>query len=697
MNTIKTIKGAVGRPAAILLLCVTLLLASSMGGAAERAPAAEAPSKPTDRLRTAYSLSVYPLDSVMRNPNSSVATYFDIHPDTQIRGDAILNLWYSYSPILIPDLSTITVSVNGTPVDSRILRPEYSSRANWQVTIPEARFRPGVNEVEVSVVHRTIDGLCRDIDNDANWFVIRPETRLSFVLDKSPSRLHHFPRPFTDYYTPGEMNTVVYLPDDYDSALLAEAMNLGNHLAKNSQGGVVPRRLLLRTGQPGQYEANEIVFRHAERPMAEAEVTLSLTNLANGYSRLTITAADAAGFAKAIAALSRQQLVRTFQSDPLTLSSPLPPVLSADRVSFARNRRGVFRLSDFGLPNEIQVSGAFHQEALLFMRTPPNYRIADGSFIELHFRHSPILDPKKSAVTIYINDIPIRATALVKENANGGVLRATIPVSELSRSSWNVRFGFYHDLGIIDCSKRYDDVAWSTIEQNTRIVLKQGPSDYIPTWEDFPGDFFIDDHGRVSLTLLLADGLEQPDLTTLFKLAYYIGMQNASEISWRVADIDDFDVERAEGTIIAYGRQDPQGGWQKLAKYLPIRSEEGRFAVDERFLIVPETLKDFDIYQIGVPNAKSRIYAFMPATSQRMLELMDYSLRTMHPLGGQISLVDAKGETTPFYTSAPESSRPAAWYDFLVDRVGGTTIIYVGVLLAVLLVTVILLFLSRRG
>ena len=44
--------------------------------------------------------------------------------------------------------------------------------------------------------------------------------------------------------------------------------------------------------------------------------------------------------------------------------------------------------------------------------------------MELHFRHAKILDRKKSAVTVYVNDIPIRSEVLTAENADGGIFKS---------------------------------------------------------------------------------------------------------------------------------------------------------------------------------------------------------------------------------------------------------------------------------
>lgn len=680
------------RGVGLLLLCLVhfSIVAPQASAAEDAAPRARLKS-------TAYALRPWPDGSVMRNPNTAVASYIQIYPNTAVSGDAVLNLWYSYSPIVIPDISTMTVSVNGTPVDSRILHVEESARANWRLRLPSSHFRTGMNDVEVSVVHRTIDGLCRDIDNDANWFILRPETSLNLVLARSADRLSDFPRPFVDPYTPDEMNTVVVLPDDFGEATIAELLNVGTTLGRGSLGGIPPRRLWAKVGETGSYRANEIALVRAASwlpagaRLADDEAQISLDTTGDGYARLAVVANDDRGLAKGVSALARPRLVQTFPDDEVRLSSPLP-ALEAQFGMFGAGKNR-FTLPDFGFEDDLRVSGAFHQEANLFLYRPANYMAAEGSYVELHFRHSPILDPKKSAVTIYINDIPIRAVALIKENANGGVLRAPIPASELARTFWNIRFGFYHDLGIVDCSKRYDDVAWSVVEKDTNVYLKKSGLEYVPALEKFPTDFVAKSNGQIDLTLLMMDAPTDTYLTAALRVAYYVGLVNRGNVVWHVRDGRDaknFNASDAPGTVIALGKNEA-GAWNILSEYLHANPDAPRYGLAEWVDAAPEVLPRFDIYQAGKLADDKLFYAFMYHGSPgRITDMIDFSNRAGSPLAGQMSLVDERGDATAYRTQPrPEATR-LPWLDFIAAKIGNTAAIYGAVLLAVVLVTLFL-------
>ena len=547
-------------------------------------------------------------------------------------------------------------------------------------------------------MHRSIDGLCRDIDNEANWFIIRPETRISFRVTRSPYSLASYPTPFLDEYLASKVNTVFYLPNNSDQVMLASLFNLATNWGARGLAGV-PQRLEVRLGQPGQVPANEVVLGltsqwQGNQNFPPKTAVLALAALPNGFNRLLITGDDTSSMAKAMDALNRPQLVKSFYGQQMTLTTNLP----ADKQGTVKKETGVYTLADLGYQQDIAVAGAFHQEAVINVPRPSNYKVGDGSYVELHFRHAKILDPKKSAVTIYINDIPIRSVALLAENAEKGILKVPIPVSELNKSSWRVRFGFYHDIGIIDCSKRYDEVAWSVVEKDTSIVLEQGNIERIPSLEDFPNNFSISSNGIINLTMLLPDNPSQEELSAAFKLAYYIGQQNKSKILWQAQTSSSFDESKAPGTVIALGRNNDAKQWSALKKYLSVSPEaNGGYHVADWLEVMPASLNSFDIYQIGKIDSDKLLYAFMYSSPERMNNFLNFSMLNGNVLSGQLTLVDAQGNHASFAQHpAAAGNGSLTWLKSLWSRTGGVGQTYLVVFVAVLLATGALMFFMRK-
>lgn len=673
----------------ILPLLLLLLFAACPLGEAAPVPA-------TDK----YALQLFTEDAVFRNPNSSISRYFEIYSGSTVTEPAVLDLWYSYSPTVRSDISSMTVSFNGVPVASRSLATQQTAMHNWQVELPVKYFKIGFNEVSVSVIHRSIDGLCRDIDNDANWLIIRPETKVSFGIARSPYTLSSYPRPLLDDYLAAKVNTVFYLPTDPDLVTIASLLNLATDWGTRKLPGI-PQRLEARIGEPGQVPANEVVFgltsqRLPGQNLPQEASVLTLSSLPNGYSRLYINGENSQNIAKAANALRRPQLVKTFSGQQIAFASPLPADINTANIG--KKKKGLYTLVDLGHQEDITVAGAFHQEAVIVIPRPPNYKVGDSSYIELHFRHSKILDPKKSAVTVYINNIPIRSSALLAENAEKGTLRVPIPASELNKASWQVRFGFYHDLGIIDCSKRYDEVAWSVIEKTTTIFLDQGGIERIPALEDFPNSFFEESDGTVKLTMLLPEKPSQEELSSALKLAYFIGQHNNSKIVWQVQTITAFDAKKAPGTVIALGSNNDASQWSALKKYLPVSPEgNGNYQIASWLEVMSAGLNRFDMYQVAKITDEKLLYAFMYSNPNRMNTLLNFALLNGSALNGQLTLVDAQGNHTSFKQPASVSAKNSFdWLSSIVSGAGGVVGTYVAVFAAVLIATAALLFFMRK-
>ena len=203
-----------------------------------------------------YTLKLFGEDTILRNPNSAASSYFELYPGSVITDPIVLDLWYSYSPTVKAELSTITISVNGVPVASRFLEAQQTATSNWQIALPANHFRTGANAVDISVVHRSIDGLCRDIDNASNWFIVKPETRVSFNLSGGAYSLSSYPRPFLDEYLASRINTALYVPTNPDATLLGALFNLASNWGAAYGVSGSPQRLEVRFGEPGQVPAN---------------------------------------------------------------------------------------------------------------------------------------------------------------------------------------------------------------------------------------------------------------------------------------------------------------------------------------------------------------------------------------------------------------------------------------------------------
>lgn len=69
--------------------------------------------------------------------------WFELSEDWEFTKPALLELRFSHSPILKRDLSTVTVAMNGSPVDSFYLDKTNQSDASATIPIPARLLRGG--------------------------------------------------------------------------------------------------------------------------------------------------------------------------------------------------------------------------------------------------------------------------------------------------------------------------------------------------------------------------------------------------------------------------------------------------------------------------------------------------------------------------------------------------------------------------
>jgi hypothetical protein len=83
-----------------------------------------------------------------------------------------LRLNYSHSPLLVPELSTLTVSVGGQALASARLTPETQSGGQLVVALPAVEVSGGTIPVQVSFYLRLTTDTCEVVDNPAQWATI---------------------------------------------------------------------------------------------------------------------------------------------------------------------------------------------------------------------------------------------------------------------------------------------------------------------------------------------------------------------------------------------------------------------------------------------------------------------------------------------------------------------------------------------
>jgi len=601
-----------------------------------------------------HAYSMHPLneDKVFTNPANQWSYFFEIKPGMDIYpNQSYFSLDYSVAETLLPGQGSITVFLNGYPLESRVLPPPPGEKQPWKVFLPDRYLKRGFNEIKMTDRQKASQGPCSDIDNPGMWFRINKTTELHLVRKNPitfPLMLYPFP-----YLDPLEDNVVRcrwMVPSSPTTDTLAEMLDTASDWGKRLPSNGIPIKVATRaegspTGQALMITERPTWTKYAPSNLAGG--VGSLTNFsATGVpdaSCLLIAGADGKGLDSAASALEQPEMTAQMGSTNSVIN--VPPV-KPDVPPTAR--LGSFTFTDLGLP-AIHLAGAFHQRASLTIRRPLRCDLGRESYIKIKFRHSASMNPLRSLITIFLNGIPIGSAKLEPENANDGIIRARIPVEELAKNFWVIDIACFHDLGAADCSKSYDDVAWTVIEGESTFELVNGNLIGRPYLESFP--YLIPSDGRVpkSIDFGFSPNPSDEELTLAADVAARAAQTNRITLNWTTRKGEAGSFEHG-GLLVGY--------YDEVDRFKPLQhsllvypTSKGHFYINPNVQLMPDTLVDGALIQaVNAPKTNSGVLYVIMAQDNDALNMVSKIMSDPNKadlVGGQVCVVTKDGRVIP--------------------------------------------------
>ena len=600
----------------------------------------------------AYNLHPLNEDKVFVNPSNQWSYFFEIKPGMDIYpGESYFQLDYSTSQTLLPGQGSITVFLNGIPLSSRVLPPTSGDTMPWRVALPDKYFKRGFNEIKIANRQKSSDGPCRDVDNYANWLKIGKNTTLHLVRkDPTTFPLMLYPFPYLDPLEDSAVRCRWMVPTDPSVDTIAHMLDIASDWGKRLPSNGL--RIMVATRQAGSpsgsallISSNQVWSRYTPGnlpPKVGALKNFSATG-APGSSCLLVGGSDKDGLHAATSALSQNEMISQMSGPESTITTTpqeqeIPPT----------TRLGSFTFTDLGLP-AIHLSGAFHQRTSLTIRRPLRCDLGRESYIKVKFRHSASMNPLRSLITIFLNGIPIGSAKLEPENANDGIIRARIPVEELAKNFWVIDIACFHDLGAADCSKSYDDVAWTVIEGESTFELVNGNLIGRPYLESFP--YLIPSDGRVpnSIDFGFSGNPSDEELTLAASIAGRAAQTNRINLKWTT--------RKAEVTSLLQGGV-AVGYYSEIERFAPIHKDllvcpvgPNKFDINDKIQLMPDTLKDGAVIQaVAAPKSPSGVLYVIMAQDNDALNLVSNIMSDPNKadlISGQVCVITKDGRVIP--------------------------------------------------
>ncbi|NOZ02029.1 MAG: cellulose biosynthesis cyclic di-GMP-binding regulatory protein BcsB [Deltaproteobacteria bacterium] len=486
------------------------------------------------------------LDAAVKGVRVEKDYWFELSPDWEFPEASNLELRFSHSPLLVRLLSTLTVSINGSPVDSFYLDKGNLKDGVAQVKIPARLLRGGMNVLTLTVKMRTdLDDLCEDVHNPALWTLIDKESRLlvNYREKVIEPDLAEFPGDYSNpdlLYTEAKEKIHAYIlipaaptPAELDalgalSTLFGQAIGTGKGEFRVVAGGRV---------DPGDLRDRQIVVL-GEAPFLKRFVggswglNVNMASLeAESIGRLQEFQSPYNPHRRLLVVTGRDDAAMKLVADHLktfgsvgNLTGPVadfdnPPVYNV--VPETRSDAAfVVRLKDLKL-SDIILRGKFYHSLNFTLPNPFVGKVKDGAFLRLSMSHSELLLPQSSSLLVKVNGEPVKSIRLTRDTAPRNTWDVKIPLQYLGSRYLTVELEVFMDIGDPECYFYHPEMAWFALHSDTLMYL---PVDTTQpeTLSNYPYMFLAwnrFDH----LGVVLAEPLTDGSLSTAFNALSFLG------------------------------------------------------------------------------------------------------------------------------------------------------------------------------
>ncbi len=410
--------------------------------------------------------------------------YFDSDPNWVVKNGKI-NLVISHSDIVLSSTSSFTVYLNSIPIKSVKLDSSNKLKTNITIDLPINNLIKGTNEILVKAYLRSLADPCQDIDNPGIWFKIHRESivHLEYIL-KSNLTIKDYPVPFFEPPLVSPLKSIILLPNKIVPSEIEAAYSIianWGEIAPYSQfyPVITPLNALTQSdknkhiifiGLWDNIPANirNLIKNHIKTEPLEGKSYIGIIQSPYHSKKrlLYIVGKTSKDIIRGVKALlmvnSRKQLTK----NPSVIDSKV--VLEEEKVLPFEKDYITFR--DLGNDN-ILLEGAFHQSKHIYYEIPTAWKLKNGAYMKLYFRHAVTLSPVKSILTITLNDTPISSVKLIEKNADGGEVYIPLTKEILRNKYLDIGFDAYLDLDVKDCTRIYPESAWILVKGDSILYL----------------------------------------------------------------------------------------------------------------------------------------------------------------------------------------------------------------------------------
>jgi cellulose synthase (UDP-forming) len=587
---------------------------------------------PPGQFRDVFSLAEAGSGPIeMHGVDSQHSIFFTLQ-QTHVVRTAKIHIFYAFSPSLLPQLSHIQLSLNGTlfatiPVPPDETPATGSKDEEAEFSIPaELLVRKNILTIEF-IGHYVM--VCEDPSNTTLWARVATGTYMDFGGDVLPlsDDLKQLPLPFLDTEVVDSPKLPVVFPSVPSPKAMQAAGVVSSYFGMESENR--PVRFPTYLGPVPAGNAIIIAENPANLPGGLNLGTITGPTLAmranpvDPYSKvLIVTGQDADQTllaAQALAMPSGMLAGATVSIDPTTH----PPDIPADDVAprWAQTD-GKIALWDYANAESLQGDGS--APVNVYFRVPPDLFYSErqpNAILKMVYRYNPIPIGPISSIQVRVNNAFLGSLPLIPGSEPSRVIKTDIPVPVVNLRPFSNSLSFDFTFQMVKkggCTDTTPVNMQGAILRDTFLDLRGYPHyTQLPNLEIFANAGFPFTHkADLSETTVILPSIPTPqELELYLTLMGHFGRQTGMPVFRVKVDGSDAMKPGVATDFLVLGTGDDQPGFDKLQASLPvnvrggqvqIRDAEGLLGLPHRAwwkIQAPEHTESGDLTASGTPDS----------------------------------------------------------------------------------------------
>ncbi|OGO34534.1 MAG: hypothetical protein A2W35_05925 [Chloroflexi bacterium RBG_16_57_11] len=220
---------------------------------------------------------------------------------------------------------------------------------------------------------------------------------------------------------------------------------------------------------------------------------------------------------------------------------------------------------------DITVSGTGLREIYYSFDLPLGWSFTNEAYVRLLFSHSPLLDPDRSAITLFFNTTPIASVALDESNATTGELIGPLPANSSRPGRANTLLVRVQLMLPDPCADPESSESWLRIDSQSSLHLAHSEKDLANYLKlDFWPLPFIAKPNLGDVLLSLPEKPSDLELTQAMRISSYLAASTAQDSFQPAASLGDLsDTDKSSHHLIVIGRPTRNPVLQAANEFLP--------------------------------------------------------------------------------------------------------------------------------